>query len=114
MAPSPTNSLHDLLCKAAYWAQYVSETLGGTPGMAIYANMGASPTDSLQVLAAKLAYWLAAISGGGGSAPAVGLTQAAGAPAVDGSITTLFYRNTSTGQKYMTTGTVAVPAWEAI
>lgn len=51
-------------------------------------------------------------SGGGGGTAAV--TVAAGAPPVDGSISTLFYKNSVTGQKFINVGTVAVPVWEAI
>lgn len=66
MESSPGDPLHDLIAKAAYWAQSISESGGGVPGMAIYSNMAPSPGDSLQTLAAKLVYWLSAISAGGG------------------------------------------------
>lgn len=38
----------------------------------------------------------------------------AGAPAVDGSISKPFYKDTVTNFKYANVGTVAVPSWETI
>lgn len=58
-------------------------------------------------------YLLCQIQAGGGGGTA-SVTVAAGAPPVDGSISTLFYKNSVTGQKFINVGTVAVPVWEAI
>jgi hypothetical protein len=55
-----------------------------------------------------------ALSGGGGGTPLVGITSDAGDPALDGSITTLLYKDTDTNVKYVNTGTIAVPTWEAL
>lgn len=76
-------------------------------------GMSPNAQDPLQVCAAKLAWWLSQLTSGGGGGIG-GLTNGAGVPPVDGSVTTLFYRNTLTGQKYMNVGTTAVPNWEAI
>lgn len=58
-------------------------------------------------------YLLCQIQAGGGGGTA-SVTVAAGAPPVDGSISTLFYKDSLTGFKYINVGTVAVPIWEAI
>lgn len=79
-----------------------------------YPSMSPNAQDPLQVVTAKLAWWASQISGGGGGGGLSGVTNAAGAPPVDGSVTTLVYRNTVTDQKYINVGTVAVPVWEAI
>lgn len=57
---------------------------------------------------------LGAVIDAGGSTGAGGVTVAAGAPPVDGSVTTLFYKDTDTGFKYINLGTAAAPDWDAI
>lgn len=52
--------------------------------------------------------------GGGGGGGLAGITTAAGPPPVDGSITTLFYKDSVTGFKYINLGTVIAPVWDAI
>lgn len=59
-------------------------------------------------------YQILAAGGGGGEGGLGGVTVAAGDPPVDGSITTLFYKNATTGTKYINLGTVASPDWDAI
>jgi hypothetical protein len=57
---------------------------------------------------------IVAASGGGGSSGSASVTTASGAPPTDGSVTTMFYKDSASGMKYINTGTVAVPTWEAI
>lgn len=70
-----------------------------------------SAMNERQLLAA-IAYLLCTGGGGGGGSAAV--TPGAGAPPTDGSITTLFYKDTDTSVIYINTGTVAVPTWDPI
>jgi hypothetical protein len=58
--------------------------------------------------------WSNVSSGGGGNVPAAGLTQQDNDPPLDGSVTTLFFRNQLSQQKFINTGTVAIPNWEII
>ncbi len=52
--------------------------------------------------------------GGGGGGGLSGITEAAGLPPTDGSITTLLYRDTNTGFKYVNLGTAPSPIWDSI
>jgi hypothetical protein len=120
MAPAAQDPLQVLLCKAAYYAQVAAEALGApfSPGM--YPNMTPFAQDPLQVLAAKLAYWTSQIAAGGGGGGAGGLifTSGVGDPAIDGSIATQGYLDTSLSPpaKYINVAwpVTAAPVWEAI
>jgi hypothetical protein len=41
-------------------------------------------------------------------------TKAPGDPPTDGSVPTMLYKNTTSLQKFINTGTISVPTWEAI
>lgn len=70
---------------------------------------------SAKYLYAEIVYLLCQLtSGGGGGGGLGGVTNGTGAPPLDGSITTLFYKDTLTGDIYLNTGTVAVPIWDAV
>lgn len=53
-------------------------------------------------------------TGTGGGGTLGGSTVAAGAPPVDGTISTLIYKDSATGFKYVNLATVAAPDWDAI
>lgn len=57
---------------------------------------------------------LGATLAGGGSGGSAGVTTGSGAPPTNGSVTTLFYKDTATSVVYINTGTVAVPTWDPI
>jgi hypothetical protein len=57
---------------------------------------------------------ITAVGGGGGGTGLSNLTQQSNDPPTDGSVSTLFFRNTVSKQKFMNTGTAQVPAWEII
>lgn len=80
----------------------------------MWANPGDSPQISLVKIVAHLKEFVDSVGGGGGGGSIGGITVAAGAPAVDGSIATLFYKDSLTNVKYINAGTIAVPAWEAL
>lgn len=73
-------------------------------------NCEIPPGDQLGVAA----YLLDQINAGGGGGGAGGVTVAAGPPPVDGSITTLFYKDSTSGIKYINLGTTAAPDWDVI
>lgn len=68
--------------------------------------------DGMQL--AVMNYTLAQILNAGGSGGAGGVTVAAGAPPIDGSITTLFYKDSVSEIKYINLGTTVAPDWDAI
>lgn len=53
-------------------------------------------------------------TGGGGGGGAGGITVQAGPPPIDGSVTTLFDKNSLTGEIFINSGTVANPTWDPI
>lgn len=64
------------------------------------------PGDQLGVI-----IYLLSTGGGGGAG---GITVQAGPPPIDGSITTLFYKDSVTGFIFINSGTVANPTWDSI
>lgn len=56
----------------------------------------------------------ATLTGGGGGGGTPGVTPGVGLPPTDGSVTTLFYKDTDTSVIYINTGTVSVPTWDSI
>lgn len=106
-----------LLVKICYYLQTAAESLGGSNAMTPFPSMTATTYDPMQLLLVKIAYWskqIADNAGGGGGGGTAGVTPGAGDPAIDGSITTLFYKDTSTGFIYINTGTTASPTWDPI
>lgn len=64
---------------------------------------------------AVMNYTLAKIlDAGGGGVTGGGVTVASGPPPVDGSITTLFYKDSVSGIKYINLGTAVAPDWDVI
>jgi hypothetical protein len=118
IAPAQTgDSLQVAAVKLAYWLELAAEALGATGTTDMFKpSMAVNHNDSLQVALVKAAYWAELIydNGGGGAPGTSGITSAAGAPPTDGSITTLLYKNTSTGEIFVNTGTVAVPVWDPV
>lgn len=103
------------LLKIVYWLQTAAETLGGTNSYTmLLPSMSANANDSMQSLLVKTAYWAEQLAGGGGSG-GVGLSGAtvgAGDPPTDGSVSTLFYKDSVTGFKYINLGTAVAPDWD--
>lgn len=56
----------------------------------------------------------AIITGGGGGGALFGITVAAGPPPIDGSITTLFYKDSVSNSIWINSGTVANPTWDPV
>lgn len=67
-----------------------------------------------KALYGAMVYLLCSISEAGGGVGGGGVTVAPGPPPVDGSITTLFYKDSVTGFKYINLGTTIAPDWDAI
>lgn len=95
--------------------------LNQNPGQEMtFAQVNALVADSACVLCMDEKSLLAAMvqllytGGGGGGGGTPGVTPGAGLPPTDGSVTTLFYKDTDTGVIYINTGTVAVPTWDSI
>lgn len=108
------DSQQTAMVKLAYWLELAAKAQGSTGTTTMFQpSMSASHNDTLQVATVKAAYWAEQlydnIGGGAG-----GITAAAGDPPIDGSITTLFYKNTTTGAIYVNSGSVAVPTWDSI
>lgn len=85
--------------------------MAGSPG---FFGEGHTPrvNDTLWRIEQKV---LGALIDVGGGVISGGLwTVAAGAPPVDGSITTMFYKNSVTGFRYANLATVAAPDWDVL
>lgn len=114
MSPAVFDTDQVLLTKLAYWLQAAAEAVGGSNSTMLLPSMAAGPYDPPQVLLVKATYWAQQIAGGGGGGGGSGITVAAGDPPTDGSITTLFYKNSSDGTIYINSGSEAVPVWDSL
>lgn len=117
MGAKAQDPLQVLICKAAFWAQTAAGA--GPFPMGIYTDMTPFAQDPLQVLAAKLAYWMeqVAAGGGGGGGGGSGVTNSAlagVAPPVNGSVTTFWVYDTSTGFLWYNSGTLGAPVWNNV
>jgi hypothetical protein len=103
------------LYKLAYWLQQAALASGGVDTTTmLLPSMSPNWNDGRQPLLVKAAYWAEQLAGGGGGGAVAGITVAPGDPPIDGSITTLFYKNSTSGVIFINAGTVAVPVWDTI
>ena len=114
MVPDTRDGMQPLLVKVAYYLQLAAEALGAVDSSAMFTTMAPQAFDGIQPLLVKIAYWAEQISAGGGGGGNAGVTSGSGDPPTDGSITTLFYRDTTGPFLYINSGTVAAPQWDSI
>ena len=74
---------------------------------------GSPPYLSEQEFMAENINLLCQLANAGGTGTG-GCTVAAGPPPTDGSVTTLIYKDSATGFKYVNLGTSAAPDWDVI